>query len=328
MKLSIGVPAYNQGPYLRQCVESLLNQTSSPHEIVVSDNHSTDETGAILENFKESVRVIRPPRHLSMVAHWNFLANHLRGDWFSLLSSDDTAKPNFVATLSKGAARSAHAVLVRAASEWIDKEGKVVRKRRMHWVGKVISPPETLHRELASPRSSFAGFAVNRHAFEKAGGFPEECGLAADWGLWIRLSALGNFVREPGVISQYRYSYRPELDRKRKIAFAKADAAIFEILVPKVAGVVEGADLRKILRASRKRCHKRLCGLSQILATEERELVAEALSSWARNSGCNRDFERFCAGEVFFHKSAAYAISSAIARLRKSLDLPRGKPSS
>ena len=38
--LSVGIPAYNQGPYLRATLDSLLLQTNTPLEIVVSNNHS------------------------------------------------------------------------------------------------------------------------------------------------------------------------------------------------------------------------------------------------------------------------------------------------
>ena len=98
-KLSVGIPAYNQGQYLASAIRSLLEQTLQPLEIVVSDNFSTDVTSLVLEQFKGQIRIVRPPSHMGMMEHWNFLVSKMQGEWFSILSCDDIAKPNFVSTL-------------------------------------------------------------------------------------------------------------------------------------------------------------------------------------------------------------------------------------
>ena len=60
MKLSVVVPAYNQGPFVGETLESLLTQTRPADEILVSDNHSTDETPRVLEAYRDRIRVVRP----------------------------------------------------------------------------------------------------------------------------------------------------------------------------------------------------------------------------------------------------------------------------
>lgn len=55
MKLSIIVPIYNVAPYLRKCVDSLLAQDISDYEIILVDDGSTDESGAIADEIVREV---------------------------------------------------------------------------------------------------------------------------------------------------------------------------------------------------------------------------------------------------------------------------------
>jgi hypothetical protein len=58
--LSVGVPVSNQGDYLSYTLNSLLNQSISPTEIVVSDNHSRHHTyGLLLMQEYDELRLYR-----------------------------------------------------------------------------------------------------------------------------------------------------------------------------------------------------------------------------------------------------------------------------
>ena len=74
VKISIGIPTYNQAEYLEETILSVLNQTVAAYEIVVSNNHSTDDTEKILDKYSDVIRVIQPPTHLTMVENWNFFS--------------------------------------------------------------------------------------------------------------------------------------------------------------------------------------------------------------------------------------------------------------
>lgn len=58
MKVSIIVPVYNAAPYLRECIDSLVGQTWQNIEVILINDGSTDESGAICESYLADPRVI------------------------------------------------------------------------------------------------------------------------------------------------------------------------------------------------------------------------------------------------------------------------------
>lgn len=283
MTLSVGIPAYNQAQFLPQTLDSLLAQTVPPAAIVVSNNHSTDGTSEVLNRYKSRVRIIAPPAHLSMAAHWNFVVSALDSPWCALLSSDDVASPTFVETLLRGAKRVPGAVLVRAGVRVIDGEGRPIGRSCLRTIPRVSRPPRTFLEQLEGPRVNFAAFAVRRSAWERVGGFPE-FNIYADWALWLSISHLGPFVREAAIASSYRSQYRPYLGRERAIAEASDDCRIYTEVVPPAAAAVGRVDPGVVQRASRARFRRRVAYYSRLFGPDEldaRRRLSAALRPWA-----------------------------------------------
>jgi glycosyltransferase involved in cell wall biosynthesis len=99
--VSIVIPLYNQQlTYFQEALASALAQTYDSVEILVSDNHSTNETPAWLATQTDTrLRVVRPDRFLPMVEHFQFAADQARGEWILYLCSDDYLYPSCVEIL-------------------------------------------------------------------------------------------------------------------------------------------------------------------------------------------------------------------------------------
>lgn len=280
--LSIGIPAYNQGAYLRSTIESLLDQKVPPHEIVVSDNWSTDETYAVATTFGDKVKLIRPSRHLGMMAHWNFVVENLQGSWFSLLSSDDEAKPMFTDTMLKGIQVSDKAVLVRSGYEDMDGNGKTIGQHYILTAKKICRPPFNFYEQLLGPRVSFAAFAVRKAAWQQVGGFPVSLSLCGDWGFWLLLAPLGDFVYQHAIVSRYRTDYRPNISSQRLGAYLKDEVEIYTTIIPNALQRLDYQYPSKIYKASKTRCLKALAYVSQFgLCVNELEAALAILKPWA-----------------------------------------------
>lgn len=267
LTVSVGVPTLNHGQYLAQTLDSLLSQTVPPDEIVVSDNNSTDETPEVLRRYGGRVRVIRPPERLPMVAHFNFVVQNLSGDWFSVLGADDVAEPWFVEHLSRAAMRDRDAVLVRGGWRTISLSGRSIGVRRLWSTASLTRPPRTFLEQLPGPRQSLSATLGLRSAWLEAGGFPASLRHSFDWGLYLRLSAIGSSVTTRKIVSRVRTEYPDNKTIGRLIDKAHDERVIAVEIAPEVAetlGLSSGEAMRRAAR-------RRLVG---ILA--EAELTADA----------------------------------------------------
>ena len=94
--ISVIVPVYNVAPYLRQCVDSILSQSYTHLEVLLIDDGSTDESGAICDEYAQQdsrVKVIHKPNG-GLSSARNVGLSLASGEWISFVDSDDWLDTN------------------------------------------------------------------------------------------------------------------------------------------------------------------------------------------------------------------------------------------
>lgn len=300
LRFSVGIPTRNQAGYLRQTLDSLLAQTRLPDEIVVSDHQSTDETPAILAEYAakhpELIRIVQPPAGCGVSDQWNFTLSSLSGDWITLFSSDDIARPNFCQVLLRGAERRKDAVLVRAAWENIDAEAAVLSPEYMLSVKPVTLPPATLLEQKNGPKASFAAFAVKRTTLEESGGYPRGMESFGDWPMFMQLAPYGSFIYEKEIISGYRIGHEGDKFRRRLTMWLRDELRMFTEVMPLAAERARMKDPIWITKASSENLRRYLVAASESFAPEEREPLLPAFRAWAETNGQMKLVQQFAAG--------------------------------
>jgi glycosyltransferase involved in cell wall biosynthesis len=94
--VSVVIPVYNAEKYLRQAIRSALEQTLSPHEVIVVDDGSTDSSREIAASFGSAVTCLFQ-RHQGPSAARNLATKHSSGDWIAFLDADDYWLPDKLA---------------------------------------------------------------------------------------------------------------------------------------------------------------------------------------------------------------------------------------
>lgn len=101
MKLSVIVPIYNTGRYLRQCLDSLKQQKMQDAEFICVNDGSTDNSLDIIQEFiREDVRFSLINKENTGYGHsMNTGISHARGEYIAILESDDFAEPDMLEML-------------------------------------------------------------------------------------------------------------------------------------------------------------------------------------------------------------------------------------
>lgn len=92
---SIIIPVYNVAPYLRECLDSVLAQTFTDWECLCVDDGSTDESGAILDEYAQKdprFRVFHK-KNGGVSSARNLALDNVKGEWIGFLDGDDVLAP-------------------------------------------------------------------------------------------------------------------------------------------------------------------------------------------------------------------------------------------
>lgn len=104
-KVSIIIPVYNTGEYLRSCVDSVLAQTLEAWELLLVDDGSTDNSGAICDEYAEKdsrIRAIHKENQGVSMAR-NLGLELARGEYVGFVDSDDWVAPEMFGEMYRSA---------------------------------------------------------------------------------------------------------------------------------------------------------------------------------------------------------------------------------
>ncbi|MFA6908599.1 MAG: glycosyltransferase family 2 protein [Patescibacteria group bacterium] len=204
MRLSIITPSFNQGRFIAQTIESILNQPSGLDlEFIIVDAKSTDGTAGIVEKYrslieKKGIRfkfISEPDRGQSDAI--NKGSKLATGELLTYLNSDDYYEPNVLGEVVKAFTEFPHAQWGFGGWKFVDLEGREYISR----IPMSYSKTKLLCFDTIVQPSCF----YKRDFFLKSGLIDEKLHLSMDYDLWLRMSATEDPITIPFVISNARY---------------------------------------------------------------------------------------------------------------------------
>lgn len=127
--ISIGMPVYNEAQFIQQTLNSILSQTYTNFELIISDNNSTDNTFAICQMYAERdkrITLIKQPTNLGSGVNFVKVLEQAKGRYLSFISGHDLWHPNFLQRCAEILAQNSSIVLCFPQAISIDKENRAL----------------------------------------------------------------------------------------------------------------------------------------------------------------------------------------------------------
>jgi glycosyltransferase involved in cell wall biosynthesis len=235
--VSILTCVYNQSSYVRQTVESVLNQTYRNWEWVVLDDGSTDGTANIIQKAGDSrIRYVFQEHggvH-QLTRTFNNALQLCNGDLIATLDGDDYWPRNKL-EIQVDHFQDSDAILSYGEAWLVNSNG---RKKRYLYLptDKSIAcndPPGSALKGLLLQHSCFivnSTVMYRKHALSAIGGFVEAEGLCQDYPTWIRLSLEGKFTPVPLPLGYYR-KHSSSVSLRNPELFLDHDIAFFRLFL-------------------------------------------------------------------------------------------------
>ena len=194
-RISVLMPCFNQGAFIGEAIQSVLDQTLAEAEIIVVDDGSTDaDTIARLRDLRTPRTTVLRTENRGLPAARNFAAQHAAGALFCALDADDRLAP---AWFERAAGVLDAQPELSFVSHWLQTFGD----ESWTWTPTSCELPALL------ARNSVNGAAlVRREAFAAVGGYDESMREGCeDWDFWLRLVERGfRGAIVPEVMFHYR----------------------------------------------------------------------------------------------------------------------------
>jgi glycosyltransferase involved in cell wall biosynthesis len=206
--ISVIITSYNDEEYIGEAIESVLNQTLLPEEVLLLDDESTDHTREIIREYAlDYPDLIRPRFHesnLGVSKNRNYGLDVAEGDYITFLDSDNIFRPEKLEAEYSLLAENPKAGIAFSDFYYTAPDGEILRQ----WCENHEPPTGDVHEAILTrdwPSGTlFSHPMIKRSLFSTAGRYDEELDLYEDWDIFIRLTESTDVVYTSQPLVEYR----------------------------------------------------------------------------------------------------------------------------
>jgi glycosyltransferase involved in cell wall biosynthesis len=201
-RVSVIIPAYNQAGYLREAIESAVNQEIDDLEIVLVDDASEDDTHEVASSYAESVLHLRNDVNRGVSNSRNRGIAVSTGEYLVFLDADDVLLEDKLRSQSQYLDEHPDVGVVYCDCLLCDSTGSSLATRFSE-----VRPPRSGSVFEPLCRGNFLPIhaaMVRRRCLDSVGDFQEAFQPNEDWHLWLRLAGVTRFHYDERVLCKYR----------------------------------------------------------------------------------------------------------------------------
>jgi glycosyltransferase involved in cell wall biosynthesis len=225
--VSVCIPTCNRADYLRQAIESVLGQSFSDYELIVSDNASNDSTGTVIKSFDDDrIVYIRKEIHVGLVENWNSCLAAAKGEYINIFHDDDIMMPENLALKVAVLDKHQEVGIVHSNFNIIDENGQLKKIAAHFFVsndfiecGRIFLKKSLLGFNPINPPSA----VIRKECYQKLGGFSNRVYFTTDWEYWMRISMFYDvgFLSQP--LIRYRMYHQNAWTSSQYMTFIEGD---------------------------------------------------------------------------------------------------------
>lgn len=192
--VSIIIPVYNGGDYMREAIDSAISQTYDNIEIIVVNDGSTDngETEKIALSYGDKIKYYLKDNG-GCASALNYGISKMQGEWFSWLSHDDVYEPDKVKkSIEKVAQNKLENTIVMCSGSVIDSNSKTLYSIPRVKHDRIFTAEDMYKMFLSGKSLNGCALLIPKAALDLVGPFSIEYVYILDWVYWMEL-ALKNY---------------------------------------------------------------------------------------------------------------------------------------
>ena len=224
--VSVCIPTYNSGKTIRDTLKSIIMQTYTNIEILISDNNSKDNTLSIIKQFKQkNIKIFKNKENIGPATNNNKLIQKAKGKYVCIFHADDIYHKDIIKEQVKIMEMFPRCGAVFSLRQIIDENGKVLKKIPLPFkslIGFTYGPKELFFPRMLKYGNFFVcpTAMVRKEVYNKLGGykvskkfnseiFTDESQMIIDQDMWLRIMEKYRMA----IVDKYLINYRVHLNQ-------------------------------------------------------------------------------------------------------------------
>lgn len=183
MQIDVVIPTFNRAEFLKDAIESVLNQTYENLKLYIIDDGSEDQTEQVVQKYNDPRIVYSKKSNSGVSSARNKGVNISSNSWIAFLDSDDTWEPNKLELFVSQIEKEPNISIFYSDEKWI-KDGAVIVKKQ----NQAKHDGEIFFNCLKSCFIGPSTVLIKRDVFLDVGLFDDRYVVCEDYELWLRIS--------------------------------------------------------------------------------------------------------------------------------------------
>jgi len=202
-KVSVVMPVFNGERYLKESIESILNQTFKDFEFIIVDDGSTNRTAEILKDYTKRdprIKIITNEKNIGLTKSLNKAIKIVQGEYIARQDADDVSLPQRLEKQVEFLENNLEIKVLGTFNYGINQRGEILRKNTLS-----VSFQEVKKNLIKRNPFIHSSVMIERETLNKVGLYNEKFRVAQDHELWFRILKIAKGENLPLFLVKKRY---------------------------------------------------------------------------------------------------------------------------